>query len=337
MLRSRVDQILPKESRILVIGEMILDEFIWGKVSRISPEAPVPVVEVVRESFDAGGAANVARNLREIVSHVHIMAMTGEGPDASRLNDLLSSHGILLDSVLHDPNYQTIRKTRVIARTQQVVRVDREKRAALAPHHREKALSRFQSLLPELKAVILEDYDKGLFDQDFVNPLIHSARKAGIPILVDPKPSNPIAWHGVTGVTPNRSEAFRAASIPWTDPIEPPLEDEALLQVGQRLLNLWECALVLITLSEQGMMLFQPNHAPYHIPTRAQEVFDVSGAGDTAIAVFTAALAGGASPIEAAEVSNHASGIVVGKLGTATVSREELLASFSNESAASQA
>lgn len=328
MLRSRVEAILSAPSRILVIGEMILDEFIWGKVSRISPEAPVPVVEVLRESFDAGGAANVAKNLREFIPQVYLMAQSGNGPDAERLQQLLASQGIQLDPVLHDPTYQTIRKTRIIARTQQVVRVDRENRAALAPTHRQAALERFKALLPSLHAIILEDYDKGLFDQDFVSPLIELARTANVPILVDPKPSNPIAWHGVTGVTPNRSEAFRAAGISWSDPVDPPTQDPALLEVGNRLIERWQCALVLITLSEQGMMLFQPNTAPYHIPTRAQEVFDVSGAGDTAIAVFTAALAGGATPVEAAEISNHASGIVVGKLGTATVSRSELLSSF---------
>ncbi len=328
MRRSRVDQILPASSRILVIGEMILDEFIWGKVSRISPEAPVPVVEVIKETYDAGGAANVARNLRELVQHVHLMGLAGDGPDAERLLSLLAAHHIQLDCVLHDPTYQTIRKTRIVARTQQVVRVDRERRTPLAPDHRVRALQQFNAMLPSLQAVILEDYDKGLFDQDFADALIASARNAGVPVMVDPKPSNPIHWLGVTGVTPNRTEAFNAAGFPWTDPVDPPLEDTALLEVGARLLAKWECQLVLVTLSEHGMMLFQPDHPPYHIPTRAQEVFDVSGAGDTAIAVFTAALAGGATPIEAAEVSNHASGIVVGKLGTATVSRPELLASF---------
>lgn len=329
MRRSRVDQILPASSRILVIGEMILDEFIWGKVSRISPEAPVPVVEVIKETYDAGGAANVARNLREIVQHVEIMGLSGDGPDAERLKSILVAHDIHLDPALHDSTYQTIRKTRIVARTQQVVRVDREKRTPLAPEHRARALERFNEILPSLQAVILEDYDKGLFDQEFADAIVSSARKANVPVMVDPKPSNPIHWHRVTGVTPNRLEAFNAAGIPWSDPIDPPLEDTALLRVGEALQQLWECDLVLVTLSEHGMLLFQPNTPPYHIPTRAQEVFDVSGAGDTAIAVFTAALAGGATPIEAAEVSNHASGIVVGKLGTATVSREELLSSFS--------
>jgi D-beta-D-heptose 7-phosphate kinase/D-beta-D-heptose 1-phosphate adenosyltransferase len=137
-----------------------------------------------------------------------------------------------------------------------------------------------------------------------------------------------VQWHDVTSITPNRAEAFRSAGIPWSDPIDPATEDGPLLEVGQILMEKWRCENLLITLSEQGMMLFQRGQAPYHIPTRAQEVFDVSGAGDTAIALFTAALAGGATPIEAAQISNHGSGIVVGKLGTATVTREELLASF---------
>ncbi len=328
MDRARVSQLLPDSSRILVVGEMILDEFIWGKVSRISPEAPVPVVEVVKESFNAGGAANVARNLRELVREVQMLGPTGSGADADRLRDLLTGHGIELQSVLHDPEYQTIRKTRIVARTQQVVRVDREKRRPLDRVARARAIEHYRNLLPRLQAVVLEDYDKGLFDQEFADALVSSAREAGIPVLVDPKPSNPVRWKGVTGITPNRSEAFRAAGLGWSDPVEPPLEDRALRAVGEKLLLDLECAFVLVTLSEQGMMLFQPQSEPYHIPTRAQEVFDVSGAGDTSIAVFTAALAGGATPIEAAEISNHAAGIVVGKLGTATVSRRELLASF---------
>ncbi len=328
MNREKVDQLLPASSRILVMGEMILDEFIWGKVSRISPEAPVPVLEVVKESFHAGGAANVARNLRELIDNVQMLGPTGSGQDADRLRSLLTGHGIELQSVLHDPEYQTIRKTRIVARTQQLVRVDREKKRPLDRDSKTRALQHFQRLLPNLQAIILEDYDKGLFDQEFADSLIDSARQARIPLLVDPKPSNPVLWKGATGITPNRGEAFRAAGVPWSEPVDPPLTDRALAEVGHKLLTELECAFVLVTLSEQGMMLFQPSHAPYHIPTRAQEVFDVSGAGDTSIAVFAAALAGGASPVEAAEISNHAAGIVVGKLGTATVSRAELLASF---------
>jgi rfaE bifunctional protein kinase chain/domain len=328
MDRHRVNQLLPQTSRILVIGEMILDEFIWGKVSRISPEAPVPVVEVVRESYHAGGAANVARNLRELVDHVRMLGPVGDGADGQKLRSLLTGAGIELQDTLHDPGYQTIRKTRIVARTQQMVRVDRERRYALPPATRENLVAHFKSQLPELDAVILEDYDKGLFDQTLADALTAAAGEAGVPVMVDPKPSNPVQWRNVTGVTPNRGEAFRAAGVPWTEPVDPPLRDEALLEVGRRLLEKLACKLVLVTLSEHGMMLFQTGAPPYHTPTRAQEVFDVSGAGDTAIAAFTAALAGGATPVEAAEISNHAAGIVVGKLGTAIASRTELLGSF---------
>jgi rfaE bifunctional protein kinase chain/domain len=161
-----------------------------------------------------------------------------------------------------------------------------------------------------------------------VDGIVKEAKAAGKIVCVDPKPSNPLQWHDVTSVTPNRVEAFKCAGKPLQDPVEPAIEDAALLEVGRILLENWGCSYVLVTLSEQGMMLFQPGQPPYHIPTVAVEVFDVSGAGDTAIAAFTAALAGGASAIEAAEIANHASGIVVGKLGTAVVHRDELLASF---------
>jgi D-beta-D-heptose 7-phosphate kinase/D-beta-D-heptose 1-phosphate adenosyltransferase len=233
-----------------------------------------------------------------------------------------------MECVQVDPTYQTICKTRIIARHQQVVRVDRERRTSYTEPQKARALAQFDALLPQLDAVILEDYAKGLLDQALVDEIIRLARGAGKIVTVDPNPSNAIAWRGVTSVTPNRSEAFRAAGVPWSDPVDPPQEDRALMEVGARLLDQWQPEHLLITLSEQGMMLFQPGRDPFHIPTRAQEVFDVSGAGDTAIALFTAALAGGATPAEAAEISNHASGIVVGKLGTATVTREELLGSF---------
>lgn len=328
LTRERAAQLLNPASRILVVGEMMLDEFIWGKVSRISPEAPVPIVEVQRQTFNAGGAANVARNLREFADHVHLLSLIGTGSDAVTLREILEERGIQLDAVIADPEYTTIRKTRVIARNQQVVRVDRESRRGFTEAQMAMALAKVEALLPSLDAIILEDYDKGLLTQPFVDAVIANARQMGKIVTVDPKPSNSIRWHDVSCVTPNRGEAFRAAGRPVTDPIDPPLEDAALMEVGSILLEKWKCDHLLVTLSEQGMMLFTARHAPYHIPTRAQEVIDVSGAGDTAIAVLTAALAGGASPIEAAELANHASGIVVAKSGTAISTLEEVLASF---------
>jgi D-beta-D-heptose 7-phosphate kinase/D-beta-D-heptose 1-phosphate adenosyltransferase len=328
MNRSRVAQVLTPARRILVVGEMMLDEFIWGKVGRISPEAPVPVVDVVKETFNAGGAANVARNLREFVEHVHLVSLAGTGHDADTLRGLLETRGVALDGVIFDSGYTTIRKTRIVARNQQVVRVDREGRRGFTDAQRAKVLANFERLLPSLDAIILEDYDKGLLDQPLVDALVTAARAAKKIVTVDPKPTNPIRWHDVTCVTPNRGEAFRFAGLKETDPADSVIEDRALLEVGAILLEKWRCDHLLITLSEHGMILFDPARPPHHIPTRAQEVIDVSGAGDTAIAVFTAALAGGATPREAAEIANHASGIVVAKTGTAVTSREELLASF---------
>ncbi|MEQ1852487.1 MAG: PfkB family carbohydrate kinase [Chthoniobacteraceae bacterium] len=326
--RSRVIQILNPSHRILVVGEMMLDEFIWGKVSRISPEAPVPVVDVLRQTFTPGGAANVARNLHEFVDSVHVLSLAGTGQDAEILQGLLSARSIKLDGVVCDPEYTTIRKTRIIARNQQVVRVDREKPRSFTGEQQAKALAWFDALLPSLDAIILEDYGKGLLSQPLVDTIIRLAREKKKIVTVDPKPSNPIRWHDVTCVTPNRTEAFQAAGRPVTDPIDPPLEDGALIEVGAILLEKWRCDHLLVTLSEQGMILFDPGKPPHHIPTRAQEVIDVSGAGDTAIALLTAALAGGATPREAAEIANHASGIVVAKTGTAVTSREELIESF---------
>ena len=328
MNRHRAAAVLDPSKRILVVGEMMLDEFIWGKVSRISPEAPVPVVDVVRETFNAGGAANVARNLREFSDHVHLISLAGTGHDAILLRDILETRGVALDGVIFDEGYVTIRKTRIVARNQQVVRVDREGRRGFTDAQRAQVLAHFERLLPSLDAIILEDYDKGLLDQPLVDALVKSARAAGKIITVDPKPTNPIRWHDVTCVTPNRGEAFRFAGRKETEPADTALGDTALLEVGAILLEKWRCDHLLITLSEQGMILFDPGQPPHHIPTRAQEVIDVSGAGDTAIAVFTAALAGGATPREAAEIANHASGIVVAKTGTAVTSRDELLASF---------
>ncbi|MEI6351967.1 MAG: D-glycero-beta-D-manno-heptose-7-phosphate kinase [Verrucomicrobiota bacterium] len=336
MLRSRFEQIACRfpSLRLLVVGDIMLDEFVWGKVARISPEAPVPVVEVDRETSYPGGAANVARNLREFSEDVSLLGLIGTDPHAAQLKQLLSSERIRLDSLVEDPAYQTIVKTRIIARHQQVVRVDRERKIALSPVQIAQALARLDSLMTAIDGVIIEDYAKGLLSQEFVDAIITRARKAGKVVTIDPNPGNRLKWNGVTAIKPNRSEAFATAGIPLSDPVEPATADTALAEVGRTLLERWDTQSVFITLGEQGIMLFQRDAEPFHIPTRAQEVFDVSGAGDTAIALFTLALCAGASATEAAEIANHASGIVVGKLGTATVSPAELLNSFEPRGAA---
>jgi D-beta-D-heptose 7-phosphate kinase/D-beta-D-heptose 1-phosphate adenosyltransferase len=218
-------------------------------------------------------------------------------------------------------------KTRIIAQRQQVVRVDRERGGASGssrPDLQEKAAN----LVAACDAVLIEDYGKGLLDQPFVNALLDEAAKEGILVTCDPNPKNPLDWPGIATIKPNRTEAFAAAGIPLTPPVHPVENDTALLRVGEILLDRWNAGALLITLSEQGMMLFRPGHPPYHTPTRAREIFDVSGAGDTSISLYTLGIAAGATPEEAAELANHAAGVVVGKLGTATCSRGELEKSF---------
>jgi D-glycero-beta-D-manno-heptose-7-phosphate kinase len=330
MNRERVSTLLRAfaEKRILVIGDLMLDEFLWGKVSRISPEAPVPVVEVMREEWFPGGAANVARNLAEFSQHTRVVGVTGQCAHAERLKSLLTSEGIHIDAVQSHACYQTIVKTRIVARQQHVVRIDREKRLHLQPEHAAAALAHIEALLPEIDAIIVEDYGKGLLTQPFAEAICTLANRAGKILAVDPNPHNPLAWRHVSIIKPNRAEAFASAGLPPTEPVDPPTEDSALLEVGRVLSQKWDADNLLITLGEQGVLLFRHDAAPYHAPTRAREVFDVSGAGDTVIALYTLALSAGATPSEAAEIANHASGIVVGKLGTATVTPAELLASF---------
>ncbi|MDB6148412.1 MAG: hypothetical protein JWO45_2076 [Spartobacteria bacterium] len=306
----------------------MLDEFVWGKVGRISPEAPVPVVEVISESFYPGGAANVARNLREFTESVAVLGQVGQDPGGRRLRDLLAEQKIEVLNSVEDPDFRTIVKTRIIARHQQVVRVDREKVVEPSAEQIEKVVASVRQKLPAIDAIIFEDYGKGFLADELVKRVAEEARTAGKIVAADPNPRHSISWRGMTVVKPNRAEAFLAAGIPWRDADDDPENDSDLQRAGAILLKKWEAKYLLITLGEHGMILFQEGEAPHHVPTKARQVFDVSGAGDTAIALFTLALSGGADAIEAAEIANHGSAVVVGKLGTATVARDELIASF---------
>lgn len=305
----------------------MLDEFVWGKVGRISPEAPVPVVEVSGESFYPGGAANVARNLREFTGNVAVVGMIGRDRGGDQLRQLLADQKIDTSACSVAADFPTIVKTRIIARQQQLVRVDREK--VLAPNERQidSVVACVKKMLPEIDGIIFEDYGKGFLAEKLVSGIVAPARARKKIIAADPNPRNNIPWRGLSVVKPNRSEAFHAAGIPLQ---ESDAGNKALKRVGAALLQKWRAELVLITLGEEGMMLFQRNQKPHHAATKARQVFDVSGAGDTAIALFTLALCSGATPLEAAEIANHASAVVVGKLGTATVSPDELRKSFEN-------
>jgi rfaE bifunctional protein kinase chain/domain len=288
----------------------------------------VPVVDFVRESHMPGGAGNVARNLTALAVPTELFGMIGRDDSGARLKTLLAEQGVGCAGVLASPVRPTSVKTRIVAHQQQVVRVDREMRDELDRSSVRRLLAAIRSRLPRTAAVIVGDYGKGVITQPLLNEVKQLCRERGIWLSLDPKPVNRLNLAGFSLITPNRKEAFELADVSDETRHADPLADRNLMLVANRLLTELNPALLLITLGELGMLLCQRGRKPFHIPTVAQEVFDVSGAGDTVIATFTLAIAAGASPLEAAIVSNHAAGIVVGKVGTATASPEELLKSF---------
>ncbi len=330
---NRVKKLLDTASktRVLVIGDVMLDQFLWGRVSRISPEAPVPVVEFDRESFMPGGAANVARNLADLKVHTEIFGIVGKDDAAKKLKKLFIQQGIGCAGVLSSSAATTSIKTRIVAHQQQVVRVDREKPGDLDAKSTSRLVAAVTESLARTDAIIVGDYGKGVVTQSLLNELKRLCQARGIWLSVDPKPIHRLDLSGLSLITPNRKEAFELAGISDSTRAESPFKDTNLMQVCEKLLRDLQPALLLITLGDQGMLLCQRGQKPFHIPTVAKEVFDVSGAGDTVIATFTLAIAAGASPLEAAIFSNHAAGVVVAKVGTATVKPEELLTRFRSQ------
>ena len=320
-----------KKTRILVVGDVMLDQFIWGNVSRISPEAPVPVVDFSRESFMPGGAANVARNLVSLETPAELFGVIGNDEAARKLQTILGEQNIGCTGLVKNSARHTSIKTRIVAHQQQVVRIDRETRGVLDPRTTEKLLAEFKAKFSGADAVIICDYGKGVVTQPFMNEMKSLCREHGVWLSLDPKPVHHLNLNGLSLITPNRKEAFELADLPDETRNENPFADKNLMLVAERLLKELRPAVLLVTLGELGMLLCQRDQKPFHIPTVAQEVFDVSGAGDTVIATFTLAIAAGASPVEAAILSNHAAGIVVGKVGTATASPEELLQSLNHQ------
>jgi len=326
--RTRARQLLAaaRNTRVLVLGDVMLDQFLWGNVSRISPEAPVPVVDFHRESFMPGGAANVARNLSSLRAATDLFGAVGRDPAARQLARLLREQNVGCAGLVAAARRHTSIKTRIVAHQQQVVRVDRETRGALDGALTRRLLAAVRAALPGAAAVIVGDYGKGVVTQPLLDELKRLCRAQGVWLSLDPKPVHQLDLRGLSLITPNRKETFELAGLADDSRHANPLADASLMRAADRLMNELAPALLLITLGDQGMLLCQRGRPPFHIPTVAQEVFDVSGAGDTVIASFTLAIAAGASPVEAAILSNHAAGIVVGKVGTATVTPEELLA-----------
>jgi D-beta-D-heptose 7-phosphate kinase/D-beta-D-heptose 1-phosphate adenosyltransferase len=327
---SRARQILSAaaKTRVLVLGDVMLDQFIWGSVARISPEAPVPVLDFERESFMPGGAANVARNLTSLNVPTELFGAIGKDEAANQLKTLLAGQKIGCTGLVTNPARHTSVKTRIVAHKQQVVRIDRETRDGLDAKLTGQLLAQLKSKLPKTDAIIVGDYGKGVVTQPLLDEIKSLCRARGVWLSLDPKPVHELNLSGLSLITPNRKETFELANLPDDTRHANPLVDKNLMLAAQRLLVELHPAVLLITLGELGMLLCQRGRKPFHIPTVAQEVFDVSGAGDTVIATFTLAVAAGASPLEAAILSNHAAGIVVGKIGTATTTPEELLRSF---------
>jgi D-beta-D-heptose 7-phosphate kinase/D-beta-D-heptose 1-phosphate adenosyltransferase len=329
---TRARQILSAaaKTRVLVLGDVMLDQFIWGGVSRISPEAPVPVVDFERESFMPGGAANVARNLTSFNVPTELFGAIGNDDAGRKLQKLLAGQNIGCTGLVKNSARHTSVKTRIVAHKQQVVRIDRETRDGLDAKLAGSLLAGLKARLPRTDAVIVGDYGKGVVTQPLLNQIKTLCRARGVWLSLDPKPVHLLNLSGLSLITPNRKETFELAGLPDETRHANPLADKNLMLAAERLLNELRPAVLLVTLGELGMLLCQRGQKPFHIPTVAQEVFDVSGAGDTVIATFTLAVAAGASPLEAAILSNHAAGIVVGKIGTATTTPEELLKSFNH-------
>lgn len=303
---------------VAVLGDLMLDRFVWGVVSRISPEAPVPVVEIEREDFHLGGAANVARNLASLGARPLLFGVVGEDEPATQLRSALRERVLSDEAVISEPGRRTTVKTRIIAHSQQVVRTDWESSEDIAGKTEEKALEIIETIIADARAVVLSDYAKGALTPAVIERAIALAKARRIPILVDPKLRRYRLYRGVTLVTPNQAEAARFTGLVVHSEDDVEAAAEAILRDLQ-------CEGVLVTRGEHGMSLFEAGRPPVHIPTSAREVFDVTGAGDTVIAAAALALAAGAGLPQAAELANRAAGIVVGKLGTAVVEPEELL------------
>lgn len=321
--RKRAEEISNRFAgkRIIVLGDLMLDEFIFGRVRRISPEAPVPVVEVERQTLALGGAGNVVSNLVALGADPVPLGVIGDDTDAERLRLAFEKSGVNTESIVIDAKRPTTLKTRIIAHNQQVVRTDRENRKAISTEIEDRMVSVFRREIEKSDAVIVSDYSKGLLTARLLAEVLTLAHEREITVCLDPKTRSFVNYQPITVITPNHQEASEAAGIVIED-------EESLIAAGQKILDSIACQAALITRGEEGMALFTKDGVVTHIPTVAREVYDVTGAGDTVIATLALALATSATFVESAVLANHAAGVVVGKLGTATVTRQELLATI---------
>jgi D-beta-D-heptose 7-phosphate kinase/D-beta-D-heptose 1-phosphate adenosyltransferase len=309
-----------RNTRILVIGDLILDHYIWGRVERISPEAPVPVVEVTRESFMLGGAANVSHNIVSLGGKASVVGINGDDIAGNALLKMLEQKNIDCSGIFVS-NRPTTVKTRVIAHNQQVVRFDREDSKYVDGRVLKGIMQYIQSVIDQYDAVILSDYRKGMISSRLIRSILENPKARKKFIAVDPKVGHFDFYKGVSLITPNVMEAASGSRVEIKD-------DETLFAAGEKLMKKTGCKAVLITRGKDGMGLFEKNKATL-IPTVARKVYDVTGAGDTVIAAFTLAYGSGANLEASAEIANHAAGVVVAEVGTAVATPMQLLESFS--------
>ena len=318
---KRLKQILKnfKGQEIIVVGDIMLDHFIKGSVSRISPEAPVPVVAVNKEFFVAGGAGNVAVNLAALGAKPVMISVVGKDLGGEMLKNFLHQKDIATYGIAEDDDRPTTQKIRVMAEQQQIVRFDRESKKVISPAIAKACMQSFELAIKTAKGVILSDYGKGMLSDQNIKTIIDKCRKKKIPVCVDPKIDNFKKYKNITCMTPNTKEAWEGAGE------SPKAGEEAIIKLGNKILKMLNADSILITRSADGMSLFEKGKKlPTTVRATAREVYDVTGAGDTVISVLTVGLAAGASLQEAAVLSNFAAGIVVEKSGTATTTREEI-------------
>ncbi|HYV25523.1 MAG TPA: D-glycero-beta-D-manno-heptose-7-phosphate kinase [Pyrinomonadaceae bacterium] len=322
--RTRAAEILKRarDRRVVVLGDVMLDEFIWGDVTRISPEAPVPVVNIKRESMHLGGAANVLANITALGAAGNVIGVVGKDSAAEKIRESLRKDGggQTDDMLIADDKRPTTIKTRIIAHNQMVVRADREHRGAVNGNVESEIVVAARVAISNADALVISDYDKGVITPRILSEVLPAAYDQ-MPVLIDPKMRNFDSYRPATLLTPNHHEALRVTNLEEDS-------DETLSSAARSIRKRLACDAVLITRGERGMMLLEGDHDPVFVKTAAREVFDVTGAGDTVIATLAVALASGASMTEAAVLANHAAGIVVGKLGTATADAKEIIQSF---------
>ena len=307
--------------RLLVLGDLMLDHYLWGRCERISPEAPVPVVEVQRETSSLGGAGNVAANLTALGGEPVLVGLVGVDERAQKLFDAFAARGVDTRAIVRDPSRPTTMKTRIIAHSQQVVRADWESRADVDGPALDGLLGVLERELPRCHGLVVSDYGKGVITRPVLEKAIGLARARRIPVAVDPKESHIDSYKGVSILTPNQFEAGWVMGQRITD-------EASLLSVGWGLQKRLDAECALITRGPEGMSLFEKSGRYTHLPTVAREVFDVTGAGDTVVSVVALALAAGADYPEACYLANHAAGVVIREVGTATCTPSQLKASL---------